>query len=189
MMLEGDKVILREKQISDAQDDYRWRSDPELAELDASRPINVNFEDFLDSFSHELDYPSFSSHSFSITTRDGKHIGNCMYYDLNHLKREVEVGIMIGDREYWNSGYGADAMRTLVDHVFKTVGVQRVYLHTLEWNHRARRSFQKCGFREVRTVRRGGHVFRLMEITRAEWQEMHAARSTPQITDSGAIST
>ena len=40
----------------------------------------------------------------------------------------------------------------------------RVYLHTLDWNVRAQRSFAKCGFVPVRRVRRNGKDFILMEI-------------------------
>jgi RimJ/RimL family protein N-acetyltransferase len=171
MRLEGEKVVLREKRLEDAWDDYRWRTDPELAKLDASTPLSIEYEEYLRSHSDELDHPLFSSHSFSIEARDGTHIGNCMYYDLNHLRKEAEMGIMIGDRRYWNEGYGQDAVVTLLGHVFTTVGLRKVYLHTLEWNQRARRCFQKCGFREVGTVRRGGHTFVRMEATRSEWEK------------------
>lgn len=178
MQIEGRKVVLREKRVEDAQDDYQWRSDPELAKLDASRPLNVSYEEYLKSYSHDLDYPSFSSHSFSIVTQDGIHIGNCMYYDLNHLRREAEVGIIIGDRAYWDGGYGYDAMVTLLGHVFSTVGLKRVYLHTLEWNERACRCFQKCGFREIGSVKRGKDTLVRMELTQSEWGKERQGEET-----------
>ena len=36
--LHGAKVVLREKRVEDAEFDYRWRSDPEIARLDAASP-------------------------------------------------------------------------------------------------------------------------------------------------------
>ena len=39
MSLESKKVVLREKRIEDALDDYTWRVDDELAKLDATRPL------------------------------------------------------------------------------------------------------------------------------------------------------
>ncbi len=183
MRIESEKVVLREKRLEDAKDDYRWRTDHELAELDASRPINVDYERYLESFSNDLDYNSFSFHSFSIVTRNGgEHIGNCMYYDLNHLRKQAEVGIMIGARSYWDGGYGYDAMIALLGHVFTTVGLKRVHLHTLERNQRARRCFQKCGFREVGTVRRGEHTLLRMEMTRQEWE-------SKRLEETGSIET
>ncbi len=35
-MIKGKKVILREKRLEDAANDYRWRTDPELARLDGA---------------------------------------------------------------------------------------------------------------------------------------------------------
>jgi RimJ/RimL family protein N-acetyltransferase len=94
-----------------------------------------------------------------------------MYYDINTRRGETELGVMIGDREYWGRGYGTDSVLTLVGHIFTTMSLNRVYLHTLEWNARARRSFAKAGFRELRNVRRNGMDFVLMEIWRTQWEQ------------------
>ena len=96
------------------------------------------------------------------------HIGNCMYYDLDERRGQTELGIMIGDRDYWNGGYGTDAVVTLVEHIFKTISsINKIYLHTLDWNDRARKSFAKAGFVEVRKVKRDGQNFVLMEMERS----------------------
>jgi RimJ/RimL family protein N-acetyltransferase len=60
---------------------------------------------------------------------------------------------------------------TLLDYLFTNMGLKRVYLHTLDWNHRARRCFSKCGFSPVKPVRRMGHDFILMEVWRDAWTE------------------
>lgn len=184
MNLEGKKVILREKRLEDAPDDYRWRTDPELATLDGTSPLKVSYEEYLESYADELRHPFFSSRRFAIETRDARHIGNCMYYDYNALLRQAEVGIMIGDRNYWSEGYGCDAMTTLLDHVFSAVRLRKAYLHTLVWNERARRCFKKCGFREVKTVRRRGHTYVRMEIQRSEWERMRRSKETSDQQDS-----
>jgi RimJ/RimL family protein N-acetyltransferase len=95
-----------------------------------------------------------------------------MYYDIDLRNGETELGIMIGNRDYWSKGYGRDAVNTLIDHIFTSTTMIRIYLHTLDWNHRARRSFAKSGFRELRKVRRSGLDFVQMEIMRPEWEHM-----------------
>jgi RimJ/RimL family protein N-acetyltransferase len=47
--------------------------------------------------------------------------------------------------------------------VFREKGLRRMLLHTLEWNVRAQRCFQKAGFVARGLVRRDGHDFLLME--------------------------
>ena len=168
--MKGTKVVLREKRIEDAADDYAWRTDQELARLDATRPLNMSFKDYLTYTREELAFPSPRSKRLAIDTLDGKHIGNCMYYDIDNRTGETELGVMIGDRDYWSKGYGTDSVGSLLEHIFTTTVLTRIYLHTLEWNHRARRSFAKAGFQELRNVRRNGMDFILMEIMRSDWE-------------------
>jgi len=170
--LRGKRIILREKRAEDAPDDYAWRVDEELARLDATRPISMSFEDFQRYSQDEIGYPSPRSKRFGVDTPDGVHIGNCMYYDIDLRNGETELGIMIGNREYWSKGYGRDTVNTLLDYIFTNTTMTRVYLHTLEWNNRARRSFAQSGFRELKKVRRSGLDFVQMEIMRTEWEHM-----------------
>ncbi|MBI2907285.1 MAG: GNAT family N-acetyltransferase [Chloroflexi bacterium] len=175
-MLKGEKVILREKRLEDAADDYRWRTDPELARLDAASSMRSTFSDYLVSYAEELRYPTLWQERFAIDTLDGKHIGNCMYFDIDEKKKQAELGILIGDREYWDKGYGADAICTLLDYIFSATEVERIYLHTLEWNVRAQKSFAKCGFAACGRSQRGGHRFVVMEVFRDKFK---AARKKP----------
>lgn len=178
--LAGGKVILREKRPEDAWMDFVWRSDEELARLDAAFPLKMKFQEFQRLQRDQLKYPTPASGRFGIETCDGKYIGNCMYYDMDTINRQAEVGIVIGDKDYWSHGYGYDAVVTIIDHLFTSIRMERLYLHTLEWNKRARRAFQKCGFAPVGPVRRSGRDFVLMEIKKDRWlgirEEKLAAR-------------
>lgn len=168
--LRGEKTVLREKRITDAPEDYSWRTDAELARLDAAQPLNMAYDDFLKHSQAELNRPSKQSMRFGIDDLYGRHIGNCMIYDINERRGSAELGIMIGDREYWSKGYGSDTVDMLLEHLFTTTSMRRVYLHTLTWNHRAQRAFEKSGFRPVRDVRRREYNFILMEIFRNDWE-------------------
>ena len=174
--LQGARIVLRDKQFEDAENDYRWRSDPELARLDAAIPLTMSFERYLKLFEDQMKYPTPGSHHYSIETLDGLFIGNCMYYDMDTVNREAELGIVIGDRDYWSDGYGYDAVTTLLDHMFNARNLKRVYLHTLEWNGRAQKSFSKSGFNPVKPVRRMAHDFLLMDVLREDWFSTSAER-------------
>jgi len=165
----GKKVLLRRKRLDDAALDYQWRTDPELASLDASRPIRLSYREYLRYHRDELEFPTPWSRKFAIETQDNQFIGNCMCYDINTVASEAEVGILLGDKEYWGNGYGTEALKLLVGHVFKVTSINRLYLHTLSWNSRAKQSFAKCGFQELRLVVRGGMEFHLMELEKDDW--------------------
>ena len=170
----GAKVVLREKRLEDAEEDHLWRQDPELAELDAAVVLKQPFNAFYRDYEHELQNKIAWVRRYAVDTLDGIHIGNCMVYDIDTVTGQCEMGILLGNRQYWNGGYGREAMVLLIEECFKMPAMHRLYLHTLAWNARARRAFAGCGFREVGPDRRGGHDFILMEITREEWDASHA---------------
>ena len=167
--LRGARLILRDKRLEDAEQDYIWRSDPELARLDAAYPLTMAYDRYLKIFQDQIKFPTPGSHHFAAETFEGKFIGNCMYYDLDSVNMEAELGIVIGDRDYWGNSFGYDAVTTLLEYMFSVRELKRVYLHTLEWNERAQRCFNKCGFNTVRPVRRMSHDFLLMEVLREDW--------------------
>ena len=169
-MIKGKKVVLRKKRAEDAANDYAWRCDPEMARLDATAPLSMSFRDFLLSHTDELCYPSPRRQRFAIDTLDGKHIGNCMYYDIDEKRRQAELGILIGDRAYWDQGYGAEAVNALLEHIFSATRLQRVYLCTLDWNVRAQKSFAKCGFTPCGRLLRDGYNFIVLEVFRDTWR-------------------
>lgn len=161
-------MVLREKRLGDAHNDYRWRTDSELARFDAARPFAATYHDYLALYRDELAYPSPYRRSLAIEDLDGRHIGNAMYYNIDAVRREAEIGITIGERDCWSQGYGSDAVRTLVGHIVRTRGFRRVYLKTLDWNARAQSCFEKAGFHVCGRSRRGGNAFVVMEFL-ADW--------------------
>ena len=164
------KVRLSPKRLRDAANDYLWQTDPELTSLDAASPLKMKFHQYLLYYADELFTTRSHQRQFAILTQEGEHIGNCAYYGVDEARGEAEIGIMIGNRDYWEKGYGADAIAALTDHVFTSTSLDRLHLKTLDDNQRARRCFLRCGFRECGRMIEGGYSFLLMELHRRDWQ-------------------
>jgi RimJ/RimL family protein N-acetyltransferase len=171
------RIKIRYKRISDARDDFAWQTDPELARLDAAEPLTMSYQQFLSEYTFDLCYPSSSRHEFGVETLDGKHIGNCVYYNVNQAENKTEVGIMIGNRDFWNKGYGVETINLLLDYIFRRTTLDKVYLTTLNWNQRAQKCFKKCGFQEIGALERDQHSFLLMAIQRSEWDRIRREQS------------
>jgi RimJ/RimL family protein N-acetyltransferase len=164
----GELIILRAKTLDDAQQDYAWRRDPELATFDAARPYYGSYYDYLAIFRDELNYPSPYRRTIAVVDQDGKHVGNVMYYNVDYGRREAEIGVTIGLREFWGRGYGTDLISTFVRYLFDTMELDRIHLKTLDWNLRAQRCFEKVGFHRYGTSKRGEYSFILMDIRRED---------------------
>ena len=166
----GSKIRLRDKKLSDVRNDFAWQSDPELARLDAAPVMKVSFPVYLLDYTTAVHRPGPNRHPLAIEDLDGKHIGNCTCYNIDEDKGEAQLGIMIGDRDYWDNGYGTDTVNTLVKHVFSITEIKRIYLKTLKWNLRAQKCFLNCGFVPCGNLNRNGNNFVVMELKREDWE-------------------
>jgi RimJ/RimL family protein N-acetyltransferase len=164
----GRRTVIRRKRLSDAADEYRWRSDAELARYDASRPVQVPFENYLRNWSFDYRFTDMGGRSFAIEDENGRHIGNVMYYNIDQTRSEAEIGISIGERRCWSAGYGTDAIIALTRVLLARGDIVRLYLHTLDWNVRAQRAFEKAGFRPCGTSWRDARTFVVMELWRQQ---------------------
>ncbi len=54
---------------------------------------------------------------------------------------------MIGDKSFWNQGYGTESVCLLVQHGFDSLNLNRIFLHVFETNPRAIRAYEKAGFK------------------------------------------
>lgn len=177
MKISGKKVILRNKKPADADNDYRWQTDKELSALDAVTPVDLTFEEFYREYLNWMKHPYPNRITFAVETNEGKHIGNCVYYNIDRVKAETEIGIMIGERDYWNHGYGADTISTLIDYIFQRLKFKRVYLKTLGDNFHAQRCFQKCGLVPCGYLNQDGYRFLQMDMSCSQWQELRKRES------------
>jgi len=84
---------------------------------------------------------------FGIETLDGKLIGNLGLAKMDWKNSQAVLGIVLGEKEYWGQGYGTDAITTLLGFAFKQMNLHRVFLTTYEYNKRAIRCYEKCGFK------------------------------------------
>ena len=179
MMLCDNLVVLRPKLPSDASSDYSWQTNTEFCRLNNKAPLRISFHSYLAEYSKVLDNPPEDKHEFAIDTKEGLFIGNCAYYDRDDIRKETEVGITIGERDYWGKGYGYSALKLLLSYIFSNTDLKRVYLKTLTDNKRAHKCFAKCYFSRYGRLIKDGKTFILMELDKKDWQHGQCEPSTP----------
>ncbi|OAI39934.1 hypothetical protein AYO38_01160 [bacterium SCGC AG-212-C10] len=162
-------MIIRERTLADAPDEFEWRRDPETATLNATRPVSLTYSEFLDSFERDLRLFDPSRRAFAIDTAEGQHIGSIMYYNGNHSAGTVEFGIGIYVDAARGAGVGTEATVAFMRYAWNNLPFRRIYLHTLEWNDRAHRCFIRAGFEDKGRVFRLQQSFVRMEAQREWW--------------------
>jgi diamine N-acetyltransferase len=143
MTIPGKRIRLRAIERSDIPTFVRWFNDPEVTKhLGLYLPMSQAQEERW----FERHLQDEKRHIFGIETVDGKLIGNIGLEDVNWKDRSAELGIVIGEKDYWDKGYGTEAVTTLLGFAFRQMNLHRVYLRVFEDNPRAKRSYEKCGF-------------------------------------------
>jgi len=163
------RVRLRRKHTSDAFNDFRWRRDPEIARYDAAMPLSKTFTEFLDQFERDLLFADPKRRMFALEASGGPQIGNIMYYNADEARRSAELGICIALPEYRGQGLGTEAVVGFLGFIWNELPFREIYLHTLHWNERAIRCFDKAGFSPTARVLRQGRWFLRMEVRREWW--------------------
>jgi RimJ/RimL family protein N-acetyltransferase len=167
-MISGNRVTLSPKNLSDAPRDYLWQKDAELMALNGSTPLTVSFIQYLMRYATGRQKSNARFLSIKIIS-DGRHIGNCAIYDTDRSRSETNIGIFIGERDYWGKGYGTDAVKTLSGYVFNEMDLRHINLKTLESNARALRCFDKCGFKVCGSLLQHGHSYIMMQLSYEEY--------------------
>lgn len=150
MSILGEKIRLRAIERSDIPAFVRWFNDPEVRKyLRMYMPLSQAQEERW----FETQLQDQSSLIFGIETLDGKLIGNIGLHNITWKDRNAYLGITIGEKNYWGQGYGADAITTLLNFAFTQMNLHRVFLTVYEYNQRAIRCYEKCGFKHEGRMR------------------------------------
>ncbi len=156
-MLEGELVRLRAQEPEDLERNLRWINDFEVMGLllGTGYPISRADEQ---RWMETNKGASFEQLRLAIDTKDGQHIGNIELRQVSPEHRRADLGIMIGDKDSWDRGYGTDAVRTLVRFALRQMNLNRVWLTTGENNPRAQACYRKCGFRDEGRLRQDRYL-------------------------------
>ncbi len=177
-MLEGKLVRLRALEPEDLDREYTWINDREVTRFLSMRyPTSRAAEERWLRDRPANDF--VNGLSLAIETKDGVHIGNLGLHDVNAEDHKASLGIMIGDKEYWANGYGTDAIVTLLRFGFGEMNLNRIWLHTFDFNERAQACYRKCGFTEEGRLRQ--HYYSMgrywdvvvMAVLRPEFDALH----------------
>ena len=124
----------------------KWINDPEVSDMLGilGFPFSIEKER---KWVEDNVVPSEYRYGFTILTKSGKPIGNLALMEIEYIHKSAVLGIMIGEKEYWNRGYGTDAINALLGFAFDTLAMNRIELRTLEINKRALACYKNCGFK------------------------------------------
>lgn len=73
-------------------------------------------------------------------------LGEVVLNELDEHNASVSFRISLVGPHVFGRGYGTEATRLVVDYAFDVVGLHRIQLEVYDFNPRAQRVYEKCGF-------------------------------------------
>jgi len=150
----GQTIYLREYRGSDLELINKWRSLEEITSWTAAYVWPESLEQTHAFLEAQLNNSDPANRKFAICrNEDDQYIGHIGYEKLDLLHHSTELGIVIGQPQSLSKGMGTEAVQLFLKVCFDEMGLHRVGLYTLERNERARRCYEKCGFKQEGIVR------------------------------------
>lgn len=184
-MITGERCYLSPPSLDDAERWAAWENDPAVAIPlgdEAYRPSSpIKMAEWIEE-ALERRQPLFTI----VDAADERPIGRCLLFNVSHVDRSAWAGILIGEQEYWDQGYGTEAMRLLLSYAFGLLNLHNVMLGTFAFNARAIRCYEKVGFHEIGRRRQariiGGRAYDvvLMDILAGEFDDVYTRRHMPE---------
>lgn len=171
----GKKCYLSPSNVEDAELYCQWLND-----LNISMQLGMTFSITPDEEKEILAKLRKENRLFGIIDKEtDKLIGNTGLHQINQIDQTAEFGIFIGDKSYWNRGFGQEATQLTLDFGFNLMNLHNIYLRVYDYNQRGIRCYEKCGFkkigvfREARQIAGKRHNVIYMDILNHEFESIY----------------
>ncbi len=177
MTLETARLILRSWTEEDAEDLYRYASDPAVGPI-AGWPVHTSVENSRQIIRDVLSAPG----TYAVVLKETGHaVGSIglMVGKASHLglpDTEAEVGYWIG-QPFWGQGLMPEAVNELIRYAFDELGLTAIWAGYFDGNTKSKRVQEKCGM-EYHHTSENVHCSMLDEVrtehvtclTKEKWQ-------------------
>lgn len=153
-LYETERFYVRPFTSNDITEQYRqWFFDVEVIRYNSHGlfPYTKNqMEKFIESLesSDDLIWGIFTKFSPYGASLSGLHIGNVSLQRINWTYRSAEFAIVMGEKDYWDKGYGTEAAKMIISHGFNRLNLHRVWTGTASTNIGMQKIAEKLGMKK-----------------------------------------
>jgi len=148
LIIEGQRIFLREINLSDANRNYcSWMNDAK-----ANQYLESRFEKWsvrrLKNYVKEIKINRDNFFWAIMLKETGRHIGNIKLGPINRKHGFADLGIIIGEKPYWGKGFATEAITLVVDYAFEKLKLNKLTAGAYANNVASIKAFKKAGFKK-----------------------------------------
>ena len=146
------RVYLRSLEPDDYKVSVNWRNDDTITSLLGGSKYFVSSEIEKQWVQNTINQNK--DIKLAICTVDNNlYIGNVYLTDIDYINRKAKSHILIGNQQFWNGGYGTEAMRLLLDYAFNHKNLRRIEALILDDNIGSQKMHEKLGYKKEGLLR------------------------------------
>lgn len=153
LFFENSSVVLREVDLTDAQDIHEYASDPDVKKY-IGWPLMNSLEE-TQAFVQTLVERQQAGTHFYVSVVDkslNKVIGTGMLFNDDTEARHIEVGYVFS-KEIWGKGYGTMVTQWLCHYAFNVLNKRKVFARVVSGNLGSSKVLEKSGFEVEGTIK------------------------------------
>lgn len=158
-MFEFGDVRFRPMEKEDLKILREWENDFELMMYSRNRPVN-----FANMAQIETRYEEWNKNEKElhfivelVASKEAIGVARVELWDWSNVKT-AEVGTYIGKKELWGKGLGMQITVALLEMSFNQLNAERSEASSVEYNPRAHKALESCGFKRSGVYRKSAFV-------------------------------
>ena len=146
MQLVSQNITLKPLSLDSYKQSTKWLNDKEVAQyLGVEKDINeISRKQFIQQILNSDSEVNF----MIINNSNNQYIGNVYLYNINNTQNTCELGIFIGEKEYWGRGYSSESIKLIKQYAKQILGIKTIIVNVIEYNTSALKCYINNGFEE-----------------------------------------
>ena len=146
-VLETERLILREHQLSDAETLYAMRTNEMVMKyIDRERPKDLlEIKNFITTFNKGFENGDNLAWVITLKENPDRMIGSIGYWRTNYANHRAEIGYMLNP-DYWRKGIISEALKRTISFGFENINLHTISANINIENNASRQMLIKHGF-------------------------------------------
>ena len=144
--LVGERIYLSPRNVEDVEIFTEWMNDFYITDYIGRSHQTITLQEEKAYLEKEQNNKNVFA---IIDLKTDEIIGNIGLHEINNINRTATLGVFIGNKNYWSKGYGTEAIQLILDFGFNYLNLNNIDLALMEFNQRALKCYEKCGFKEI----------------------------------------